>query len=665
MKIPFQTARWTIVFAGILALAAREAAACGLAFRTPVNFYDGCSETGLVSLWWKLVDVDCDGQKIPLILHFTSRERNSRLVGAGFELFPFDSLFLQEDQQRWVLTQPDGWFNHFGKSKPADTVLKGATGWAAEIRDNSATVWTECSWKLEYAKAQLMAMSNRTRRIEFVRTGPDGAVSAIRCGGSVVLRVERDPVTGEPSALVYGEKRLTMAWNNRPVIISQTVNGRSVSVVKGLERTLKRLVWPDGKSRQFEFGVTGETQPFLKITEADGGWRCLTWDAATRLILTDAAEANTWRYSIKPGPNPSAAAIERKNSKGESEHLYRANGREEILSANGVKKVSSTFVSGPLAGKTRSVMISKGECLLSKRTFSYDEQAKLMRQTDSDGDTTVMTQFKYDKEGRVTEILQDGKPLARYAYDEKGRVAEADVLGVEKNSFRYLNDGGYEKVTWESNGDKSVEIFDKQDSIVKARYSGGKGLAATGKLLPPTVRGTTEARDLEIRKLSDQIERAKTSIERGDLLLRIGGIYANGADWPGDLRAALTTYDRILDDPAMDSLTKARAHAWAAGAYIELGPAEKENVRRHTEAILTLDGDGLPPGRQPDFQAEKTCAFRLLLSLDATRNPVVDEKNGRMLLAKYGNTDDFRKQLDDMLVYEKREWTKRYLKNHP
>ncbi|MDD2707615.1 MAG: hypothetical protein PHV34_06355, partial [Verrucomicrobiae bacterium] len=120
------------------------------------------------------------------------------------------------DEKTFLMTQPNGLNNWFGRQKLTDTVLKGSSNWAAEIKDKCASVWTSCGWRFDYVNARIVSMSDKNQRIDFIRSGgADGAVTELRCGGVSVLRVETNPMTREIKALVLGERRIGIEWGRR------------------------------------------------------------------------------------------------------------------------------------------------------------------------------------------------------------------------------------------------------------------------------------------------------------------------------------------------------------------------------------------------------------------------------------------------------------------
>ncbi|MDD2709552.1 MAG: RHS repeat protein, partial [Verrucomicrobiae bacterium] len=375
-----------------------------------------------MSFWERIAEIELKDFKLPLILNFnSSRENGSPYAGKSFAIFPLDSIFLQTDEKTFLMTQPNGLNNWFGRQKLTDTVLKGSSNWAAEIKDKCASVWTSCDWRFDYVNARIVSMSNKNQRIDFIRSGgADGAVTELRCGGVSVLRVETNPMTREIKALVYGGgKRIAIGWGDRPHF---QVSGTKVAV-NGTDRCLTRLTTPEFE-QQFSYGVTEKMQPTLKIANSDGTWHEFSWDAATKLLLSDVTAENSWRYTIKPGATArDYAAIERKDEKNGAVEAWKTSpGRDETF-ANGVWTKRYTFVGGPLANRLRKIERQQGRD--GKTTVVYraifDEKARLVREIDEKGRTTT---YQYDQHDNQIEASRDGRLLWIKKYNAQGKAID-------------------------------------------------------------------------------------------------------------------------------------------------------------------------------------------------------------------------------------------------
>lgn len=79
------------------------------------------------------------------------------------------------------------------------------------------------------------------------------------------------------------------------------------------------------------------------------------------------------------------------------------------MGIDGVKKVTSWFTSGKLAGKVRKIISIKNGAVTFVRTFSYDDKARILRKIDARG---VLLEYSYDDTGKQTrnrQLLTQGK----------------------------------------------------------------------------------------------------------------------------------------------------------------------------------------------------------------------------------------------------------------
>lgn len=154
------------------------------------------------------------------------------------------------------------------------------------------------------------------------------------------------------------------------------------------------------------------------------------WDPETRLILKD----GEWTYDIKPDEkNPMAnAAIGRKNSKGQTEFWYDDNamGREIAQGVDGLKRISTWFVSGKLAGKTRKMEIIENGKVVINHLIAYDDQGRRIRETVNGRVVYIVTM---DKNNRVSSETWPGDHSVQYVYNKSGVVVQK-CINVEGTS---------------------------------------------------------------------------------------------------------------------------------------------------------------------------------------------------------------------------------------
>lgn len=638
----------------ILVIAGHVAASCGLNWRVPSNHFDGVNERGAVSYWEEIDAIDLgDGLRLPLILNFRSdRSSSSSYLGNGWLLALLESHIYQLNERNFVMVQPDGPNRYFSRANPQDNVLKDRGGWAAEIKEDTITAWAECGWKLTFNNGRLVSMQTpENRRLDFVQTG--GRVVELREGGKIHLKATIDSSTGLITGLEFNNRRIGIELENRPLV--QNVNGQNLMV--GMVPCLHRLTGVSHNPKEYTFAVNDKIEPMLRIAGTPD--RVLTWNPVTKLIISDSG----WTYIITPGKDIFAnAAIERKNMQGgkESWHYDRARGVETEQLLNGVKKITTYFTSGPLVGKLRRIEEIAGGKSRVLRDLAYNEKGQLVREIGPDG---VITAFQYDEHARLRDILHDGQPLARRIYDDKDRVTEEEVIGVEKVTFRYLPSGGYEKNVVKTDGTTETLVYDKAEKLIEGVFNGGEKVVFTGEFIPTIIPGNTEKRDALVKELIDQLETLKDPIARGELLIRLGAIQTDEGLGPEDPHTAITIFQSIVDDPTMDDYTRSQAHFWIASMHNLIGRSEWPKAVKEMEHILELRGEGLSDKRLKDFQSAKIGAFRKMLAHMQTGEPRKDQELWKITLQKYGNTKEFKEQMDYLLAEQRKQLSNQYFNN--
>jgi YD repeat-containing protein len=364
-----------------LKLSATVAPACGLDWNLPSNYFDGVNEQGYVSYWTQLGVVDlADGLKLPLNVNFSSKRDESRpspYLGQGWMIPLLESSIVQTGEDSFVMTQPDGWTDLFGRDHAGSNILNGPSSWKAEIKGDTVTAWAPCGWRLEFYKGHITSITTpMNRRLEIAYSG-DLAVG-LRENGVTKLSVERDGLTGKVDALDFNGQSIGISTGEKPRI--QTIGGQSL--LGGMDSSLKSLSFADKTSEIFEYATNDKMLPTLKITKTGDPDRLFTWDPSTKYIVND----NDWNYKISPGRNAySNAAIGRTNAIKQSEFWFNdpQNGREITQGVNGVKKIEEWFVGGALNDDTRRVREILPDGHVEERRYSYDESGNLLRVFDT------------------------------------------------------------------------------------------------------------------------------------------------------------------------------------------------------------------------------------------------------------------------------------------
>jgi hypothetical protein len=166
---------------------------------------------------------------------------------------------------------------------------------------------------------------------------------------------------------------------------------------------LSKVTKTDGTAITFDYAVDQKLNPTLKI-----GDRLITWNSATKIIISD----NAWIYDIKPSlVNGLNASIGRKNKSNQGElWFYDAlAGKETVETVDGRRIVNAWFTSGVLSGKKRYTEEHKDNITCSSK-YIYTEAGRLERVVRTrDNEPVIMDTFCYDsKNGNITQIFRNG-----------------------------------------------------------------------------------------------------------------------------------------------------------------------------------------------------------------------------------------------------------------
>ncbi|MDD2710507.1 MAG: hypothetical protein PHV34_21215 [Verrucomicrobiae bacterium] len=452
--------------------------ACGLTWDFPgkYNHFDSVQEQGRVDYFVRIGEFKVGEYVIPLHLNFDSALQSSQsLMGVGWRLFPIEASFIPVDPHTFLLYQPDGLKNWFGRPKVTDTVIKGAANWVGEVREGfaqTATIWADCGWKMQFHQGKpVFLQSPKNQRVDWVYL--NGKFAALRCEGTELLRVERDARSGEPTALVMmGGKRVGVEFGNRPMVAASQSGQRQI--LKKEERSLRRLTMTEsaGSALEFIFGVNEQTQPTLAIVKEQEK-RVMTWSAKDCTILCDRINNDKLNYVIKPGLNfQEYAVIEKKNVAGELVGFFsRTAGREEILE-NKVRTIRFWFTGGVLVGKLRKVeRIENGKSEIVLQN-TYNEKAQLVRERRNN--ETVKT-FEYDATGNPVAIYENGQLLWEGG-NEGGRCSWERYIGGLTVRFRSRAEGGFLREASLFGGESYEIYFNEKGHFLEAKFNGEQRL---------------------------------------------------------------------------------------------------------------------------------------------------------------------------------------------
>jgi hypothetical protein len=409
--------------AGVLA-----ARGCGLDWSLPRVHFDGVEEHGDVAYWEKIADLDI-GEPRPLPLHIgfnSHREASSSILGKGWTVALLESHVEPVDENTLHVIMPDGWTCTFLRNGNTET-WRGNAGWAGETDGARFTIAAPCGWSLKFD-------GGRLQEIDGAKNGPlvyryNGAdVTEIDQADHALVQVERD--TGEASALVIGDVRIEIAQAQAPCVARSAGH----NLIVGLDRSLVSLTWNDGRRESFALATDALLNPTLTIDHDDGAPRVLTWDAATRQIISD----GPWRYAFAPAEE--GLRITR-TAAGRSPEIFEADHARGVTletGPDGHPVATYRFVNGPLTGLVRRIVEDDGapgakvlyaasyfpsgnllrESFYPDRVRYYADDRRLLKETVG-GQVDYLQEL--DDRGRVVRTVDSAKGVeVRRNYDSAG-----------------------------------------------------------------------------------------------------------------------------------------------------------------------------------------------------------------------------------------------------
>lgn len=438
-------------------------AACGLHWNEPQSHFAGVSDQGYVFLVERLGEANGgSGLTLPLFAIFRSESvAESPYAGSGWFIPLLESHIVQLDERWFRVVQPTGWYRLFWRDDKNPNLLHGQNGWEAEIKGNRTVAWADCGDKLVFQKNRIVSMQLKNRKFDYVYEGEQ--VSQIREGSTTVLTVETKPLTGEVTGIDLGNNhRIKLECDERPRV--RMIDSQPLLV--GTMQSLGKITTVNGEVRTIQYGVDEKLNPTVKIDN-----RLVTWNPSTKRMISD----GEWHYQIDPGPNAfDYAAITRKNPDGKSEfwHNDLSKGREVVQGLDGIRKVTTVFLQGKLAGKIRE--LESIDTTFQKKTskrYSYNEEGRLIRITEVTGKAMhILYRASYNESGLpVTKQYADEDPLI-FKYNEN-----KDVIEVTRNGTAV-----YQK-SYDPETNSVIEKFENR--ITRTRRDLGNGTFSETVLL--------------------------------------------------------------------------------------------------------------------------------------------------------------------------------------
>lgn len=402
---------WSVSTARLLAawvlFIAPPVSACGIVWLELWQLkgpFEGVDKQGHALLIQKLGDIETSvGVKFPFYAYFKSDSASrSPVAGYGWCVPLLESRIVQTSSDLFCVYQPDGFQRYFVRDKTDPSLLRSKRPWSAKITGSVITAQCACRdkrhAKLVYRQGRLVAMEAKEGSFDFAYDG--NVVAEIKEGGRVVLATQINRKTGDVAGLKLVKGRsILIEQGKRPQI--QVVKGKPS--VAGSIASLGGLTLADGSVQTFEYGVQA-TNEVLRLPDRE-----IVWDAVTKTIKKD----GEWTYSVTLARAAwNNAAIGRMNAKGQKEfqHNDLEKGIETVENVDGVRRITTRFMSGKLRGRVRKEEEIRDGVRKTLRDYAYDEKGQLMRMKQGESDMF----FAYEKDGQMATIIKNGKVIRNY-----------------------------------------------------------------------------------------------------------------------------------------------------------------------------------------------------------------------------------------------------------
>ena len=350
----------------------------GFDWRLPMSHYASVDDTGCVSYWQKLSDVDFgDHLRLPLVVGFRTRYEDgppSAYLGRNWIMPLLESRIVQWDENKFELLKIDGTTTILRRDGAAALHLNGDDGCTAAIHGNTINVSMD-GWAADFTEGRLVALrAPNGRQLRFQRFGIDE---------NGVVKFAVAPASGSEGNLslrLNGKEPIVLEMGNRPVV--RSIAGKNV--ISGLARSLSAVQFPGGDSIAFDYSPDKEGYPTLHVSGSDNEKKSFRWDALTKHVLSD----GEWTYHVRPlGPNAGFAEISRVNPQGQQESWCYDDARAEeaTTDVNRSTEVIQWFASGEMAGYPRRIVRTEngsaadGTKSVSSIHFSYDKEGRPLR----------------------------------------------------------------------------------------------------------------------------------------------------------------------------------------------------------------------------------------------------------------------------------------------
>ncbi|MCR5228151.1 MAG: DUF6531 domain-containing protein [Eubacterium sp.] len=236
-------------------------------------------------------------------------------------------------------------------------------------------------------------------------------------------------------------------------------NGNTTSYEYDAAGNQVATTYPNGLKVDFKYDALGH------ITEASlvvDGKKAVTkneYDEVGNLISYIDEYGNKTSYEYDSENN--LISVKNKNGVEIQSYQYDSMGRVTVEKTTSTEKVNTYDISGNLV-KTVEKTIGK-DTQGNITEYQYDKMGRLLQITDPSGNITSQT---YDKMGNITSVTDAMGGVTEYSYDQSSRlVSEKNPIGSTK-TYTYDEYGNIESVT-NSRGQKTTFCYDANGRLIK------------------------------------------------------------------------------------------------------------------------------------------------------------------------------------------------------
>ncbi len=386
----------------------------------------GATDFGTPSTWWRAPEIHAR------VMQKTGSQRIIMLpCGKILYLYQSGDTFATPDgewvgsynkEQSFVVARADGWELEYGSA-----------GWFTRLRTDSGRT---ILWNRD-PNGRLTSISEPEHSVK----ASDGSSQKTEMTGLVVKRDKAtDVVLGFEVRTEFGMKSYTLSYDE--------------------QQRLQAVVFPDGRSESYAYGLDKNQDPRMEISGRDLVTTSLSWHKTSHKLTSD----GVWAYSIEPvKPGELYPRITRTGPHGETEAYFDGGitGKVEFKAADGTTTIRQKVLKGPAKGKLESITrlhAGKSDPIVTYRA-TFDSRGMIAEEFDALGRKTSHSYTMWGNDPHVgIQKHARTSPIGQVLSDEFDRqgnlISRTDPLG---RTMRYTYDGQNRKTISRGPEDVIVE----------------------------------------------------------------------------------------------------------------------------------------------------------------------------------------------------------------